>query len=66
MADVIIIGGGPAGSVLGRYLSMAGIENTIAERANHPRARLPGVSIPLGPFRVAERVGLQGRAIRNV
>ena len=35
--DVIIIGGGPAGSALGCYLSKAGIKNTIFEAANHPR-----------------------------
>ena len=37
MSDVIIIGGGPAGSALGAYLSMAGVKNTIIEKANHPR-----------------------------
>ncbi len=37
MNDVIIIGGGPAGSALGCYLSKAGIRNTIIEQAIHPR-----------------------------
>jgi FADH2 O2-dependent halogenase len=37
MNDVIIIGGGPAGSALGAYLSKAGIKNTIIEGAMHPR-----------------------------
>lgn len=37
MSDVIIIGGGPAGSAMGCYLSKAGISNTIIEKANHPR-----------------------------
>jgi FADH2 O2-dependent halogenase len=37
MNDVIIIGGGPAGSALGAYLSKAGIQNTIIEGAVHPR-----------------------------
>jgi len=37
MNDVIIIGGGPAGSALGAYLSKAGIKNMIIEGATHPR-----------------------------
>ena len=40
MNDVIIIGGGPAGSALGSYLSRAGIKNLIIEGANHPRAHV--------------------------
>jgi flavin-dependent dehydrogenase len=39
MYDVIIIGGGPAGSTLGSYLSKAGIKNLIVEGHNHPRCR---------------------------
>jgi 1H-pyrrole-2-carbonyl-[peptidyl-carrier protein] chlorinase len=35
--DVIIIGGGPAGSAMGSFLSKAGICNLILEGANHPR-----------------------------
>ncbi len=30
--DVLIIGGGPAGSIVGKYLSIAGIENIIVEK----------------------------------
>jgi 1H-pyrrole-2-carbonyl-[peptidyl-carrier protein] chlorinase len=37
MNDVIIVGGGPAGSAIGSYLSKAGIQNVILEKANHPR-----------------------------
>jgi ABC-type nitrate/sulfonate/bicarbonate transport system ATPase subunit/flavin-dependent dehydrogenase len=36
-ADVIIIGGGPAGSTLGAYLTKAGVSHLILERAQHPR-----------------------------
>jgi NitT/TauT family transport system ATP-binding protein len=39
-ADVIIIGGGPAGSVLGTHLSRAGINHLIVDRAHHPRAHV--------------------------
>jgi FADH2 O2-dependent halogenase len=37
MKEVIIIGGGPAGSAIGSFLSKAGIDNIILEGANHPR-----------------------------
>lgn len=37
MTDVIIIGGGPAGSAMGCFLSKAGIDNIIIESAIHPR-----------------------------
>ena len=37
MVDVIIIGGGPAGSAMGSYLSLKGISNLILEKENHPR-----------------------------
>ncbi len=39
-ADVIIIGGGPAGSVLGTYLGRAGIDHLIIDKAHHPRAHV--------------------------
>lgn len=37
MHDVIIIGGGPAGSAMGCFLSKAGIKNLILEGSVHPR-----------------------------
>jgi len=40
MSDVIIIGGGPAGSTLGSYLSQLGIDNVILEKALHPRSHV--------------------------
>ncbi|HEV2707572.1 MAG TPA: ATP-binding cassette domain-containing protein [Pyrinomonadaceae bacterium] len=39
-ADVIVIGGGPAGSVLGTYLSKAGVDHLIIDKAHHPRAHV--------------------------
>jgi ABC-type nitrate/sulfonate/bicarbonate transport system ATPase subunit/flavin-dependent dehydrogenase len=39
-ADVIIIGGGPAGSALGTYLSRLGIDHFIIDKAHHPRAHV--------------------------
>jgi len=56
MTDVVIIGGGPAGSVLGSYLSKAGISNVILERANHPRPHV-GESLVTSTTRVFEDIG---------
>src|SRR5262249_52478295 len=36
-ADVVIIGGGPSGSALGAYLSKAGVDHMILDKAVHPR-----------------------------
>ncbi len=56
MSDVIIIGGGPAGSVLGSYLSMAGIDNVIFEGGMHPRPHV-GESLVTSTTRVFDEIG---------
>jgi FADH2 O2-dependent halogenase len=56
MDEVIIIGGGPAGSGLGCYLSLAGIKNTIFEKANHPRPHV-GESLVPSTTRVFKEIG---------
>ena len=54
--EVIIIGGGPAGSTLGCYLSKAGIKCTIFEGANHPRPHV-GESMVMSSVRVFDEIG---------
>jgi flavin-dependent dehydrogenase len=54
--NVVIIGGGPAGSALGCYLSKAGIKNTIYEAANHPRPHV-GESMVMSSVRVFDEIG---------
>lgn len=56
MSDVIIIGGGPAGSVLGSYLSMAGIDNLIIDKAVHPRPHV-GESLVTSTTRAFQDIG---------
>lgn len=55
MGDVVIIGGGPAGSVLGSYLSKAGVSNTILEKAVFPRAHV-GESLVSSTVRIFDEI----------
>ena len=57
MYDVIIVGGGPAGSTIGSYLSKAGIKNLILEGHNQPRPHV-GESLVLSTMRVFTELGL--------
>jgi FADH2 O2-dependent halogenase len=56
MNDVIIIGGGPAASAMGSFLSKAGIKNLILEAANHPRQHV-GESMVTSSTRVFRELG---------
>jgi len=56
MNDVIIIGGGPAGSAIGSYLSKAGIPNLLLEGNIHPRPHV-GESMVMSSVRVFEEIG---------
>ncbi len=54
-AEVIIIGGGPAGSVLGAYLSQAGIDHLILDAAVHPRRHV-GESLVCSTTQVLQEI----------
>jgi FADH2 O2-dependent halogenase len=56
MPDVVIIGGGPAGSILGAYLSKAGVDNAIFEKAIHPRPHV-GESMVTATTRIFDEIG---------
>jgi FADH2 O2-dependent halogenase len=56
MNDVIIIGGGPAGSAMGSYLSKAGISNVLLEANHHPRPHV-GESMVMSSVRVFDEIG---------
>jgi FADH2 O2-dependent halogenase len=55
MKDVIIVGGGPAGSTLGSYLSKAGVDNVILDRAIHPRPHV-GESLVMSTVRIFDEL----------
>lgn len=55
-ADVIIIGGGPAGSALGSYLAKAGIDHLILEKDHHPRTHV-GESLSYSATRILKEIG---------
>lgn len=57
--DVIIIGGGPAGSAIGSFLSKAGISNILLEADNHPRPHV-GESMVMSSVRVFDELGFLG------
>jgi 1H-pyrrole-2-carbonyl-[peptidyl-carrier protein] chlorinase len=54
-AEVIIIGGGPAGSTLGAYLAQAGIDHLILDKAVHPRRHV-GESLVCSTTRLFEEI----------
>ena len=56
-ADVIIIGGGPAGAVLGTYLDRAGVDHIIIDKAHHPRPHV-GESLDCATMRVLKEIDL--------
>ena len=55
-ADVIVIGAGPAGAVLGAYLAEAGIDHLILDKAIHPRPHV-GESLLCSTTRVFQEIG---------
>lgn len=59
MNDVIIIGGGPAGSAMGSFLSKAGISNMVLEADHHPRSHV-GESMVMSSVRVFDELGFLG------
>jgi ABC-type nitrate/sulfonate/bicarbonate transport system ATPase subunit/flavin-dependent dehydrogenase len=56
-ADVVIVGGGPAGSILASYLAGAGVDHVVLDRAVHPRRHV-GESLVCSTTRVFDEIGL--------
>ena len=58
-ADVVVIGGGPAGSAAAIGLARAGRDVTLVDRARFPRDKVCGDGITTGALRLLEDLGLQ-------
>jgi geranylgeranyl reductase family protein len=58
-ADVVVIGGGPAGSAAAISLARAGRDVTLVDRARFPRDKVCGDGITTGALRLLEHLGLQ-------
>src|SRR4051812_47727742 len=60
MLDVLIVGGGPAGSVAGAILARTGARVRIVDRATFPRDKLCGDTVNPGTLARLEALGLSG------
>lgn len=60
-ADVIIVGGGPAGSVLGWQLAREGVSTLIFERARMPREKVCGDFVDPRGVQILEAMGCMRR-----
>src|SRR6266850_1390302 len=58
MLDVLIVGGGPAGSVAATALARAGARVRLLDRAAFPRDKLCGDTVNPGTLAVLRRLGL--------
>jgi FADH2 O2-dependent halogenase len=55
-ADVVIVGAGPAGAILGAYLARAGVDHVVLDKAVHPRPHV-GESLLCATTRVFQEIG---------
>jgi ABC-type nitrate/sulfonate/bicarbonate transport system ATPase subunit/flavin-dependent dehydrogenase len=56
-ADVIVVGGGPSGSIVASYLARAGLRPLLLEREVHPRPHV-GESLLCSTTRVFQEIGV--------
>ena len=64
-ADVLIVGGGPAGSVLAGLLAQQDIDTVVLDRSTFPRPKPCGECINPGGVAVLERLGVLGAVLRT-
>jgi geranylgeranyl reductase family protein len=64
-ADVVVIGGGPAGSAAAIGLARAGRDVTLVDRARFPRDKVCGDGLTTGALRLLEGLGLDPRQVSS-
>lgn len=64
-ADVVVIGGGPAGSAAAIGLARAGRDVTLVDRARFPRDKACGDGLTTGALRLLEGLGLEPRRVSS-
>ncbi|MEO7570921.1 MAG: FAD-dependent monooxygenase, partial [Acidimicrobiales bacterium] len=62
-ADVVIVGGGPAGAAAGIRLAHAGRDVVIVDKASFPRDKVCGDGLTAGALRLLEGLGLDPAAV---
>src|SRR3990172_11339059 len=60
MLDVIVVGGGPAGSIAARVRARAGARVRLIDRATFPRDKLCGDTVNPGTMAALRRLGVAG------
>src|SRR5580704_3381178 len=56
--DVVVVGGGPAGSTMGWALAQAGVRVAVLERKEFPREKVCGDFVEPGGLRLLGRMGV--------
>jgi geranylgeranyl reductase family protein len=65
IADVVVIGGGPAGSAAATTLSRAGRQVVLVDKATFPRDKCCGDGLTTGALRLLEELGLDPASVAS-